>query len=62
MREKGNTNSRVEGQDRGRLGQIMGVGRNEGKERMHEVDKKMQKETLRKENWKFGSRRDWGDG
>ena len=29
----------VEGQDRGRLGQTMGVGRNVGKERMQVVDK-----------------------
>ena len=34
----GNTNSRVEGQNRGRLGQIMGVGRNEGEEEMHGVN------------------------
>ena len=34
-----NTTSRVEGQDGSRLGQTMGVGRNEGQERMHRVDK-----------------------
>ena len=34
----GGNNSRVEGQDRGRLGQTMGVGRNEGQKRMHGVD------------------------
>ena len=38
-REGLNTNSRVEGQDRGRLGQTMGVERNCGQERMHRVDK-----------------------
>ena len=39
MREGGNTNSRVEGQYRGRLGQTMGVGKNGRQERMHGVDK-----------------------
>ena len=39
LRKGGNTNSRLEGQDRGRLGQTMGVGRNGGQERMHRVDK-----------------------
>jgi len=37
--EGGNINSRVEGQDIGRLGQTMDVGRNGGQERMHKVDK-----------------------
>ena len=32
-------NSRVEGQDRGRLEQMMSVGRNGGQKRMHRVDK-----------------------
>ena len=35
-----NTNSRVEGKDRGRPGQTMGVERNEGQERMHVMDKR----------------------
>ena len=39
LREGRNTNSSVVGQDRGRLGQTMGVGRNGGQERMHFVDK-----------------------
>ena len=38
LREGGNTNNRVEGQDRCRLEQTMGVGRNEGQDRMHMVD------------------------
>ena len=36
---RGDTNSRVEGKDRGRFGQRMGVRRNGGQERMHGVDK-----------------------
>ena len=35
----GDTNSRVEGQNIGRPGQIRGVRRNEGQEGAHEVDK-----------------------
>ena len=35
----GNTNSRVEGQNRVRLGQKMGEGKNWGQEKMHGVDK-----------------------
>ena len=38
-REGGNLISRVEGQDRGRLGQTMGVERNGGQERTHGVNK-----------------------
>ena len=38
LREDENTNSRVEGKDRGRCGQTMGVGRNEGQDRMFMVD------------------------
>ena len=34
QRGERNTNSRVEGQDRGRIGQAMGAGMNEGQERM----------------------------
>ena len=33
------TNSRAEGQHKGRLGQTMGVRRNKGQERMHRVEK-----------------------
>jgi len=39
VEREGNTNSRVEGRDRGRLGQTMCVRMNGGKERMHGVDK-----------------------
>ena len=55
MRKGGNTNSRIEGQDRCRLGQTMSVGRNEEQERTHGVYKKETQEG----NWKFGRRRDW---
>ena len=39
LRQGGNTNSRVEGQDRVRLVQTIDVGRNGGQERMYGVDK-----------------------
>ena len=61
-REGESINSRVERQYRGRPRQTMGVGRNEGQERMHGVDKMDTEETLRRENWKFGRKRDSGGG
>ena len=39
LRKGGNTDCRVEGQDRRRLRQTMDVRRNEGQQRMHQVDK-----------------------
>ena len=52
-----NTDSGVEGQDRGRLGQTMSVGRNGGQERTHGVDK-MDTEGNSQEA-KSGRRRVW---
>ena len=60
LREGGNINSRVEDQDRGRLGQTICVVRNEGRRRCMGWIRWIQKETLRWENWKFGKMCDLG--
>ena len=62
----GGNNSRVEGQDRGRLGQTMGVGRNWRQKRMYGVDKMDTEENSQEgklEIWKEEELGwDWGGG
>ena len=57
----GNTNSIVEGQDGGDFGQQWVWGRTRGRRGCIGWTRWIQKETLWRENWKFGRRRDnWG--
>ena len=61
LREGENTNSKVEGKTEGDLDMQLVWGVMRSRRGRMVWTRWIQKETLRRENWKFG-RRDWGDG
>ena len=60
LREGENTNSKVEGKTEGDLDMQLVWGVMRSRRGRMVWTRWIQKETLRRENWKFGRRRDWG--